>query len=92
MTSEELTEARRNLADANAAAAATRSLVRATSTPLILVGAFGVAASTVQWVTGDVFTTVFLIGPMTVAVLAAFGWRERRRSARIGLSGVAGYW
>lgn len=91
MTSEEVREARRTLADIDAAAGSIRRTTRATSTPLLTVGLIATAVSAIQWVTQDVFTSAFLIGPITLLVLAVFGLRERRRRNRTGLSGVAGY-
>ena len=58
---------------------------------MLAVGLIATAVSAIQWATKDVFTPAFLIGPITIVVLAVFGLRERRRRARTGLSGVAGY-
>ncbi len=91
MPSDELLAARLALAEADAAAALTRRKARATSTPLLIAGVIGTAASLIQWATGDMYTTELLIGPVTIAVLAGLSAVERRRWRRTGLSGVADY-
>jgi hypothetical protein len=91
MAFDDVEQARRTLAAVDGAVGSIRRTTRATSTPLLTVGVIATAVSAIQWATGDLFTPMLLIGPVTILVLAVFGLRERRRRARTGLSGVAGY-